>query len=324
MTNFDMKSFSFVIPEFVESDWREAIDEAEGFERELLIKRAQTVCLLREVKDNEVTPAKLAWMNLWTRCISILDGTQSALSGNSTFVLEVLERISTETFMHIHTILEPLTNPQSRSKETATDRLNAYTAWTLGEDMRYITTMSHKSSLNTVWDPEPARGIKFHPKKSAAYEELFGEIKIDTDPVSLRVGRLNQEEDLRNCRRRLEAWLKHPDLVRWKEKIRLLEQPTESTKRRSVSFFEIFNITEKSLGVKMNQIGLGIGYLNYKKSSMLIHGSTIEQMNMTIANKIVPKVRADKTEIEANADLVCSLCHRTALYLNILVKQLWS
>jgi hypothetical protein len=32
MTNFDMKSFSFVIPEFVESDWREAIDEAEGFE----------------------------------------------------------------------------------------------------------------------------------------------------------------------------------------------------------------------------------------------------------------------------------------------------
>jgi len=317
MTSFDMNSFSFVIPEFVESEWREAIDDAEGFSRELLIKKAEVVSLIREIKDNDVTPAKLAWMNFWTRCISTLDGVQSALSGNSSFLLEVLERISTEKFMQIYTICEPLTKTGSSSRETVIDRLNAYAAWTLGEDIRYLKTISHKSSLDMVSDRDPARGMK------AAYEALFGEISIDTDPVSLNAGRKRQKEELRNCHRRLDAWIKHPDLARWKEKIRILENQYESTKRKSVSFYEIFNITEKSLGAKMNQIELGIGYLRYKQSSMLIHGSTIEQRNLTISNKIVPKIGADKDEMESSADIVCSHCHRTALYLGIIAKHLW-
>lgn len=322
MKSFEMGSFSLVIPEFVESEWLEAIEEAEGFGKELLIKRAKTVSLVRDIKDNEVTPAKLAWMNLWIKCISTLDGVQSALYGNSTFVLEVLERISIETFMHIHTISEPLIKAGS-SKETVIDRLNAYAAWTLGEDIRYTKTISHKSSLDMVWDPDPARAIKYNPRKKAAYEALFGEISIDTDPVSLNIGRKSQEEELRNCHRRLDAWLKHPDLVRWKDRIRTLEQSLDPAKRRSVSFFEIFNITEKSLGLKMNQIGLGIGYLRYKQASMLIHGSTIEQMNHMVSNKIVPRIGASKDEIELSADLVSSHCNRTALYLKIIAKHLW-
>ena len=324
MISFDMKSFSFVLPEFIESEWREAIDSAEAFSRELLIKKAQTMSLVKEIKDNDVTPAKLVWINLWTKCISILDGVQSAYSGNSVFLLEVLERISTETFMHINTICEPLMKSGiSHSRETVIDRLNAYAAWTLGEDIRYTKTISHKSSLDMVWDPNPARGIKYHPKKRAAYEALFGEIIIDTDPISLKAGRKRQEEDLRNCHKRLDAWLKHPDLARWKERIRILEHSSEPGKRRSVTFFELFNITEKSLGTKMNQIGLGIGYLRYKQSSMLIHGSTIEQMNLTFSDKIIPRTGYDKDEVELSADLVCSNCHRTVLYLKIMAKHLW-
>jgi hypothetical protein len=323
MIAFDLRSFTFVIPEFSEEDWREAVEGADGIEKLLLATQSQTVSLVKLIKDIAVTPARLAWVNLWTRCFSLIDGAYVAMSGNSTFAMEVLERIAIETFMHIHTIVEPIAKSGRNGEEMVIDRLNAYSAWTLGEDMRSAINLSQESSLNMVWDPSPARDIKNNPEKREAHEALFGEITIETDPDSLKAGRQQQQAELITLQRRLGAWLSHSDLARWKKKVRMIETDPKRPKRMPVSFFELFNIDEKTMAKKMYGCGLGLGYIRYQQTSMLIHGTTIEQMNLTLADKIVPKIRARKDEVESSAESIRSSCNRTILYLAMTAKLLW-
>lgn len=149
----DMNSFSFVIPEFNESDWRNAIEAAEGFDQKLLICRAKVMSLRTSIKDQQVTPALLAWVNLWSKCLLILDGAQSAWSGNSSFTLDILGRVATENWLHVFTILEGDKASVSNDRERLHGRLCAYTAWTLSEDKRLNWELSTKQMLDMVWDP---------------------------------------------------------------------------------------------------------------------------------------------------------------------------
>lgn len=321
MPSHDMNSFSFVIPEFIESDWREAIEATEGFERELLLCRAKVMSLRTLIKDQQVTPALLAWVNLWSKCLLILDGAQSAWSGNSSFTLDILGRIATENWLHVFTILECVKASASNVRERMNRCLCAYTAWTLSEDKRLNWELSKKQMLDMVWDPKPAQNIKYNPEALAFHEANFGKLTIDTDPVNLRIDRKKHEEQIRNERDRLDTWLRHPDLKEWITKIRDL---TEAMKPQSVPFFALFNIEEKSIGKKMWKAGFGLEYHGYKQSSALIHGSTIEQLNLTMNDKVIPKTFVPDNDLDAKADIIRSTCIAAGLMLALIQKMVWA
>lgn len=321
MPSHDMNSFSFVIPEFNESDWRNAIEAAEGFDQKLLICRAKVMSLRTSIKDQQVTPALLAWVNLWSKCLLILDGAQSAWSGNSSFTLDILGRVSTENWLHVFTILERDKASASNDRERMHGRLCAYTAWTLSEDKQRNWELSKKQMLDMVWDPKPAQNIKYNPEALAFHETNFGELTIDTDPGSLRIDRKKHEEQIRHERDRLDTWLRHPDLKEWITKIRALK---ETMKPQSVPFFALFNIEEKSVAKKMRKAGFGLGYHSYKQSSSLIHGSTIELLNLTMDNKVIPKTFLSDNDIDAKADMIYSTCNAVRLMLALIQKMVWS
>ncbi len=318
--SYELNKYVFVIPEFSEQHWRKAIDEAEGFEKDLRITQIKTLNLLNNINDTEVTPARLAWMNLWTKCISQLDGMSALLLGNSAFMVEVLERIALETFLHALTICQPLKQVAGKSSETIVDRLCAFTAWALSEDMKHTIEISHRSNLDMVWNPAPARDIKYHPQKREVFEKLFGEITIETDPVCLKVGRARQEAELRDQRRRLDTWLKTPELIVWLQKIQVI---TERVKPNAVSFFALMNEDDKSIRKRMKSLGIGFGYISYQKASMIIHGSTIEQLNLTQLNRIVPKISSTQEYLEMSAESVRTTCNNTAMLLALMQKHIW-
>jgi hypothetical protein len=329
-SNFDIQNYSFVFPNFSEDDWMERINVTDGFNKSLLITQIRVLNLIKSINDKQVTPARLAWVNLWTKCMSLLDGTFAALAGESTFILEVLGRIVTETLLHTLTIADPIIKSQNEKKESIDDilfknsnkifdRLCAYTAWTLSSDVNFIKwEHMKKANLDMIWDPDPARSIKYNLQEYNKYREIFGDINIEIDSVSLKNGRKKQEEDLRLARKRIEIWLNHPDLFQWQQKIR---KYNEQLKPNTVSFFTLFNEDEKTIRRKMQNIGFGIGYLQYKKASLLIHGSTIEQMNITNNNKIFPITPSSRGSMEASAELVRSECNSIALLLEIFRRQ---
>ena len=181
--------------------------------------------------------------------------------------------------------------------------------------------LSKKQTLEMIWDPTPAQNIKINPKALAFHESNFGALTIDTDSVSLRIDRMKHEEQIRHERERLDAWLKHPDIRGWNTKIREL---TETMKPQSVSFFALFNIEEKSIGKKMWKAGFGLGYYSYKQSSALIHGSTIEQLNLTMNGKVIPKTFVPDNELDAKADMIRSTCNAAGLMLALIQKMVWA
>ena len=67
-SNYDIKNYSFVFPNFSEDDWIERINETDGFNKSLLITQIRLLNLIKSINDKQVTPARLAWVNLWTKC----------------------------------------------------------------------------------------------------------------------------------------------------------------------------------------------------------------------------------------------------------------
>ena len=91
-----------------EKDWNGAIQNAAGVEKTLLKIQAEVANLLRQVNDERVTFARLAWLNLWTKAFAALDGTVCALSKNSLYVLRMVARASFEQLLHTKSIIEPI------------------------------------------------------------------------------------------------------------------------------------------------------------------------------------------------------------------------
>jgi hypothetical protein len=72
-----------MIPELWKQGWDDAIRKSEGVEQSIIIAQARAANLLKEIKDKTVTPQSLAWITLWTKCFSLLDGAYAAMSRNS-------------------------------------------------------------------------------------------------------------------------------------------------------------------------------------------------------------------------------------------------
>jgi len=318
---FDLESYIFAIPELWEQDWEASIQESEGVEKSIIIAQARAANLLKTIKDKTVTPDRLAWMSLWTKSFCLLDGAYAAMSRNSLFSLEVLNRIALEVYLHTHVIAEPLMPPEStmQYKETVIDRLCAYTAWTLLEDRELFWEHSKKRNLDMIWSPAPANSIKRNRALLEKYESVHGELELETDPSWLRAERRKQEDQLHKNTNRIDEWLRHPQLREWTRKIAVLAQ---KTKPKSLSFFAIFNEDDKSIRQRLINLNQGFAYLSYQQASILIHGSSMDQFFHVKNDNLFPKLVATHDEAESIAKIVCSNCTNIILLLALIQRKL--
>jgi hypothetical protein len=196
-----------------------------------------------------------------------------------------------------------------KCKETISDRLCAFTAWTLLEDKNLFWEHSKKQNLDMIWNHKPANGIKRNHALLEKYESIYGMLESETDPSWLR-----------NSRNRIDEWLRHPPLIEWTKIIRDI---ANNSKPKPVSFFSIFNEDERSIRKRLVDLNLGFAYLSYMQSSMLIHGSSTDQFFVLTNDHVAPKFFASHDDAEDTAKSVCSFSTNIILLLAIIQKRLY-
>lgn len=326
--------FKLEIPKLWEKEWSEAIHEAGEVEKELLIFQFRGVNLLKSIDVYQATPERLAWLSFWTKTFSSLDGAIIAQAKNSEFVLQALWRIVLELWLQITTILEPIlefhnpekspnisANTEQEAWDQVLDRLIAYTAWCLLNDIRLYNELIQNHNLEAVWNPNPAREIAKNPDNRKAFEAIFGPLKVEIDLDKLKQERNKQEEMAKEAIHRLEAWLEHPRLKLWYEK---LNQVNNKKKRNPASFYALFDKNDEKTRQKLKSLGMEFAYLSYKADSMLIHGSTIDQLLLVFdENKLMPKFVGSDNRVKISASSIGSMCNSIFVGLCLMQKLVW-
>jgi hypothetical protein len=236
--------------------------------------------------------------------------------------------------LQVMTILDPLSNmgkkdasSKSETRDVLDDtqkaklaeRMRAYTAWCLLNDLFYLKDLTNPMTLKHIWDPEPARSIKSDPEEYAKYAAYFGSIDNEIDERELKKWFLKQQDREMHRRRRIEAWLDHPDLTKWKTKLERLAKSGNP----SPSFFSLFNETERSICSRLRSLNLRFMYVDYIQSSLFIHGSSIETNLLFHENSFTPRTMNDRESVADITKSILSECMSILMGLKILQSALW-
>jgi len=334
MSNF--KNFTLNIPSLWEQDWSEAISHNVDAARILVVFQARAANMLRDIDQIEATPERVAWLSIWMKTFAALENAQAALERSSLYLLRILSRIAFEANLHMEIISEPAIQLFSKVRvshkvtitdrsrryvwsETA-DRLRGYTAWCLWNDRDYYKELLNRRTLNGVWDPDPARQILADKDKLRRYEAIFGPLDVATEKRELEKGREHAEKHFRKKLKRVEVWLEDPSLLRWKDKLQRLE----CSKKRPVPFFDLFHDeSTRSIPKRLKDIGLRFAYCTYMQGSMLIHGSTIDQLLHVGESEIYPSFLGTHDACESEARSVGDSCNNTLALLYCLQERVW-
>lgn len=330
----DIESYSIKIPELFNKDWEKAISEADGIYKELTICQARAANLLKNINDSKATFERISWISIWTKVFAINDAIFSAVNRNSKYLIEILTRVSFEQMLQGYTICDPIlknfendeTANGVKSKphnevvawEETVDRLKAYTAWCLWNDKQYFEELLQFKTQNGIFDIHPAVDIANDPVKLTCYESIFGILDAETDYRKVKKERLRFQDNAQRNLVRIKSWLNDRELSRWKEVI--------STKQKNnpvVSFFSLFNESEYSIAKRLKGMDVRWMYASYKRGSMFIHGSSIEN-TLHFHNGIFTPLFIETDEsVKQSADWITSICNLTIMLLYILSKQLW-
>lgn len=312
-TDTDLYTLRLRFPDF-SGDWNAMVAETEGVEKELLTTLARGANLLKPINDFAANFERVAWLSLWTKCFSNVQGALSALRGRSEYFLEVLSRTSFEVLLHVLTITEA----------SPTERLRGYSAWCLWNDRSFQIEFVDPRTLDGIWDPKPAARILDDPSTRHAYEQLFGPIEVETDRRALAKGRLRQQHEERLRLHRLEAWLEHPDLCEWYAK---LLAATKGRKNKQVIFFALFNTSDRSVAQRLESLQMRFLYISYVKGSLHVHGSTLEHSLDLHEGALTPRVSGHDESLAALAYGIGGLggiCDSAFIQLELLRRKLWS
>ena len=333
MTNF--KKFNFNIPHLWQKEWEQAISETADPERQILINQTRSANMLRTINDFEASPERLAWLTIWTKTFTALDGAIGALSRNSLFLLNIISRCVFEGSLHIEIILEPASKlfnlKSSHHKVSITkssekfvfnqsiDRLRAYTAWCLWNDKQFYKELYDHRTLNGIWAPKPAMEILTDQNKREVHERFFRPLDLEIDKQVLDEDRKEMKKHIQTKMELLEGWLEDPILSNWYKKIEKLAQQYHG----SIPFFAIFEETTTSIAKRLNKIGLRFGYSSYMQGSMLMHGSTVDQVLRIDGSNIFPMFIGADSECKTAALFVADNCNDILLKLELLKRILW-
>ncbi|MBC8440075.1 MAG: hypothetical protein H8D87_10350 [Deltaproteobacteria bacterium] len=333
---FNVKDFTFIIPPLWEKDWNGAISKAKGADRDLLICQAQALSMLKDINNFKVTPERIAWLSMWTKAFAALEGAKAALGINSQYIFKIIQRVSFEGCLHAELIFEPLSNmyrmKQSNKKviiskwfESGTYnqiiiRLQAYAAWCFWNDKLFYEELLDSRTLHGIWDPEPAKQILNDPDMLSVHKKIYGPLDIETNKAELKESRLKMEEFYREKLKRTEVWLEYPSLVQWKKKIEELRKKPDGP----ITFFTLFDESVKSVPKRLCSVDLRFAYASYMEGSMLIHGSTIDQLMQIDEKKIFPSFIGSEETSESSAAQISSTCNKIFVLLYIFRNSVWN
>jgi len=341
MTMASLENLSFKIPPLWNEDLSKEIAATDGVERQLLIISDRARSMLKEIDDFEVTPERIAWFSIFAKAYSNIDSAMIALENDSSYILEILQRIMMELELQLHRILEPISDLgkwqslpikvtiEKKAEEIAwnkvMERMCAYTAWGLFNDMQH-----HKQFLERfmdgVWDPRPAaelhNRIQNDPLSKMFHELLFTELNIQGES-ELRKGRQKQEKNLKDKIIRLGNWLDHPKLQHWLKK---MQNAYRGEDRRRYNFFELVDVDsgDQTIRKRLRHLKFEYGYHSYDEGSMLIHNSSIEKFLNIHKQGLVPLYLNLPSEVSSDAAGVGNSCNRVFLILTIDLKpRVW-
>jgi hypothetical protein len=329
----DLKKMGFDIPNLWEKNWAEVIETAEEPSKTIIRIQKRAALILKDKDQFQVTFARLAWLNIWSKTFSALDGTICALAKDSIYLLRILTRTTLELQLHLHTIMKPMLNlyeqnqkpvsdQSKKEKETIlTNRLEAYASWCIWNDRLHYKKFLKPDVLEAVWDPEPALKILNDPDSIMVHEAIFGKLDVETNHRKLKKGRLIQQNTGYHRIRKLETWLNHPVLARWHQKLKFL---AGTKKKNFVTFFSLIEDEQMGIPKEMKNIEIPFAYPVYNEGSMAIHGSSLDQFLHFGETKVTPLFMGLPEEIISVAQQIGRTCNHIIVWLFLLQTVIWS
>jgi hypothetical protein len=271
------------IPPLWEHDWAGLVDESDGVEKEIIRTQRYLVQSLSQMVSLPSSPETLGWLILWSRLFNICDSIRNAVERKTTFTLHLNSRALFELRLHLITILttsSDTTRSDPASGESTLERMQAYTALCLFEDAEHYRAFLEERTLARIYDPEPTRRFI---KQLAQNRERWESIAGPLEELSDQEAEFDREEARKSAQSRLnwfEECLNDTRLRRWAELIR--------TRRKPITFFSLLRENEGSVKKRLRSLGTEHGYLEYGKSSRIIHGSTAEHFSVLSGVVIMP------------------------------------
>ena len=325
-----LNDFELHLPQLpTEEEWIKAISELEGRKKKAAIVRAKGYNLLADFQEPKATFERIGWLNLWTKAMVALESAMSAFQEGLDWVLQTTSRSTFEWVLHSYVLIEPIFDlieleksehkvvVSSRSREYShritVERLRAYAAWCLWSDKVFYSDLIHPKTLADVWDPNPAKKILANEKNKEGYERFFGRLEAETNEEKLNKGRKEMERLYRNKRARIDKWLQDPQLKSWSDKILELSRK----KKGAVSYFNLFD-PDATVSKRLKKLGLRFGYVQYSKSSMALHGSSMEQFIIIGDSEVIPKLKMANQADETLFETVISDCNHLFVLLGMI------
>ncbi len=224
---------SYFIPEsFLEYDWNGAIEENDGETVSLLEIAAFQTNTLKSFPNQEPSPSSLACLILWTRnytlvqsIISLLQSRPGITRIGQYFSNELLWRAAFELQLQLIAIVnkpekEKHQNTHIAEEASIVDKLYAYLAWCLSNDIDYHQKITQRWRLDKVWDESHAEEMNQDPLAKQIYRYMYGE-DVEVEDRDKRIQKKSKQRKMGfDHRSRYLQWAHHPLIEKWYEKIR--------------------------------------------------------------------------------------------------------
>jgi hypothetical protein len=319
MDYFDISKVQLIIPELWKKDWDQAIKECDENLTIVLKSQIRLVNLLKDIDDKSFSFRRAAWLCLWTRLFNIVEGISGALQSNSQVLIEILDRMLFESWLQIYTILGTEKNVNRG------ERLNAYSAWCLYNDLAFQDYLLQDSIMDGIWDIEEEKSLlEDTPENQLIREKLFGPQdteKLTTDFHEANKRKMRHKSQEYKKRDRIEKWLEHEEIAPWIQRIKAL-------KKFNPQFYQVIDKTKKNLfsalkSFNFNEKDIEFAYIIYKQSSMTIHGSSFSK-NFTLNSKMIfPNFSGNSESLKKEAAGLGSKIYILGVALAILKKDAW-
>lgn len=324
MKSFAFEDISLFVPNLWDKDWNTATAESDGLEQRVLRAQAQYARMLKDVTAEPCTPEKVAFLSLWSRLFSLLEGASAVLESKSPYSANVLSRVAYEATLQVQVVMLPVLDSADdggiKPEHWADfrDRLRGYIAWALHGDEKLYRHVLREDNLNAAFDRRRERDfVRELGDNLPGWERISGQqLEIVSDQESFQ-DRENAVRYFREKLNRASKWLSDSRLLPWRKKIAQLE----GVPARNVSLFELLG-AGSSVNSFLKSRGAGVGYFEYLQGSAFIHGCSLESSMLVTDRFISPDFADLSNRLEQAIGGVVSNCHLHAVLLELATKHL--
>lgn len=300
-----------LLPQFDDEEYKAHFDE-EGVDQDLIKIEYNLLLLTRDSKSESLPPHYVAWHILWYNAFNVTRGARAALGLNSVFTIKVLKRIIFELDQITDCIIRgtQVDHSEDVSKENIEDRLSAYFAWCLWQDIRYYEHILEGRFQNMLWDERPAREVAQDPTRLKFHESIYGPLDPLSDKELIKM-KEEQRVKLWQLVDKLKKLAQHRDVSKWLEKI----DDDWGVEYAYRSFFELLAMKKIGMAKMLKEREMSLLYPIYESGSRLLHCSTFVQIFYPSETNIIPQITNDEEPIKMEVEKIGTFCKAAFLYL---------